>query len=41
MASNLKERLAAKKVQYNKLKNIEIDLQSKREQIRSKKSDIF
>ncbi|CAF4793458.1 unnamed protein product [Rotaria sp. Silwood1] len=41
VASNIKQRLAAKKIQYNKLKHIENNLQSKREQIRTKKLDLF
>ncbi|CAF4065275.1 unnamed protein product [Adineta steineri] len=38
---NIKQRLTTKKIQYNKLKHIENDLQSKREQIRTKKLDLF
>lgn len=41
MASNIKQRLTAKKSQLNKLKSLETDLQTKREQIRTKKTDIF
>jgi len=41
VALNIKQRLTAKKIQYNKLKHIENDLQSKRDQIRIKKTDLF
>ncbi|CAF0878269.1 unnamed protein product [Rotaria sordida] len=41
VASNIKQRLTAKKIQYNKLKHIENNLQSKRDQIRTKKLDLF
>jgi hypothetical protein len=41
VALNIKQRLTSKKLQYNKLKRIESDLQSKREQIRTKKNDLF
>lgn len=41
VALNIKQRLTAKKLLYNKLKHIENDLQSKREQIRTKKNDLF
>jgi hypothetical protein len=41
VALNIKQRLTTKKLQYNKLKRIESDLQSKREQIRIKKNDLF
>lgn len=40
-AVNMKQRLAAKKRQYEELKRIENDLQSKREQMRAKKNDLF
>lgn len=38
---NIRHRLSAKKIQYSKIKQIEKNLQSKREQIRTKKLDIF
>ncbi|CAF4026466.1 unnamed protein product, partial [Rotaria sp. Silwood2] len=41
VALNIKQRLTTKKIQYNKLKHIENNLQSKREQIRTKKLDLF
>ncbi|UJR15461.1 hypothetical protein I4U23_002404 [Adineta vaga] len=41
VAVNIKQRILAKKTRYNKLKHIENDLQSKREQIRTKKLDLF
>ncbi|CAF0893753.1 unnamed protein product [Rotaria sordida] len=41
VASNIKQRLTVKKIQYNKLKHIENNLQSKRDQIRTKKLDLF
>ncbi|CAM4923752.1 unnamed protein product [Rotaria socialis] len=41
VAVSIKQRLTAKKIQYNKLKQIENGLQSKREQIRTKKLDLF
>ena len=41
VALNIKQRLTSKRSQYNKLKDLENNLQSKREQIRTKKLDLF
>ncbi|CAF1479523.1 unnamed protein product [Adineta ricciae] len=41
VASSIKQRILAKKARFNKLKHIESDLQSKREQTRTKKLDLF
>lgn len=41
VALTIRQRIAAKRVEYNKIKQIENNLQSKREQIRTKNLDIF